>query len=98
MQESVLNLCNQKEEEWISGRCTSVSSGHSLTYPIISYVRMDLGWRIKIKDPDYASGSLHYRIDQGCAGVFSAKYSWLSALVMARLGSVLARFFAPAWP
>jgi len=34
----------------------------------------------------------------GSAGVFSAKYSWLSALVMARSGLVSAMFLAPAWP
>lgn len=34
----------------------------------------------------------------GSAGVFSAKYSWLSALLRAFGGSVIARFFAAAWP
>ncbi len=31
-------------------------------------------------------------------GVFSAKYSWLSALRPAPAGSLIARFFAPDWP
>ena len=35
---------------------------------------------------------------QFCDGVFSAKYSWLSALSRARVGSVSARFFAADWP
>lgn len=36
--------------------------------------------------------------DQFCAGVFSAKYSWLSALVMACAGLLIARLRAPDWP
>jgi hypothetical protein len=31
-------------------------------------------------------------------GVFSAKYSWLSALSTALVGLLIARFFAPVWP
>lgn len=36
--------------------------------------------------------------DQFWNGVFSAKYSWLSALSSALVGLLIARFFAPVWP
>src|SRR5918993_913975 len=38
------------------------------------------------------------RVDQFCDGVFSAKYSWLSALSTAAAGSEIASAFAPDWP
>jgi hypothetical protein len=38
------------------------------------------------------------KVRQFWLGVFSAKYSWLSALLSAWSGFEIARFLAPAWP
>jgi hypothetical protein len=48
--------------------------------------------------PKRAVPSSSKPVDQFCAGVFSAKYSWLSALFNAWVGLLMARLFAADCP